>query len=65
MEFGSQLWAQLQKVRVTKDQGIQTPVKADGVNGIVIGDPPLDVGVPRPRPAGKPRRRLRDVLLGR
>lgn len=43
-EFRNPIWEQMQQIRVTRDNGIQTPVQADGENGIVIGNPP--VGVP-------------------
>lgn len=40
--FGSDLWKQMQKVRIDKDGTFRAPVTADGKEGIVIGDPPLD-----------------------
>jgi len=52
--FGSPLWRQLQQVKVTRNDGIQAPVTADGEHGIVIGDPPLDVGMGRPEGVRRP-----------
>lgn len=41
--FQNPLWEQIQKVRANGKDGIQMPVKANGTDGIVIGDPPLFV----------------------
>jgi hypothetical protein len=39
--WGSDLWKQLQQVKVTRDDGIKAPVSADGKDGIVVGRPGL------------------------
>ena len=44
--FENPLWKQIQKIKVTRDGGIEAPVKANGTDGIVIGDPPLFVTPP-------------------
>ncbi len=41
--FGNPLWAQMQKIKLTREGGLEAPVKADDTFGIVIGDPPLAV----------------------
>ncbi|WP_182920500.1 hypothetical protein [Nocardioides cavernaquae] len=46
--FENPLWTQLQKIKVTREGGIEAPVKANGTDGIVIGDPPLFVTPPAP-----------------
>lgn len=49
--FGSELWKQMQKVRIDRDGTFRAPVKANGKDGIVIGDPPLDpLGMRRASP---------------
>jgi hypothetical protein len=44
--FENPLWKQIQKIKVTREGGVQMPVKANGTDGIVIGDPPLFVTPP-------------------
>jgi hypothetical protein len=44
--FENPLWTQIQKIKVTRAGGIEAPVKANGTDGIVIGDPPLFVTPP-------------------
>jgi len=46
--FENPLWKQIQQIKVTREGGIQAPVKANGTDGIVIGDPPLFVTPPAP-----------------
>jgi hypothetical protein len=46
--FENPLWKQIQKIKVTPEGGVQMPVKANGTDGIVIGDPPLFVTPPVP-----------------
>jgi hypothetical protein len=46
--FENPLWTQLQQIKVTREGGVQAPVKANGTDGIVIGDPPLFVTPPAP-----------------
>ena len=49
--FGNPLWDQMKKVRIDRDGTLRVPIKANGKDGIVIGDPPL--GVP-PKVAKRP-----------
>ena len=35
--FGSDLWKNVSTVRVTRDEGVKAPVRADGEHGIVVG----------------------------
>lgn len=35
--FGEDLWKNIQSVRVTRDDGIQVPVRTDGEEGIRLG----------------------------
>lgn len=35
--FGSELWKNLQSVKVGKDGGMEAPVRANGREGIVVG----------------------------
>lgn len=51
--FENPLWTQLQKIKVTRDGGIEAPVKANGTDGIVVGDPPLFVTPPAPDSASR------------
>jgi hypothetical protein len=57
--FGNPLWDQMKKVRIDRDGTFRAPVKADGKDGIVIGDPPLGV------PPKEARRGLIGRLLAR
>lgn len=50
--FGSDLWKQMQKVRIEKDGTLRAPVKVTGEDGIVIGEPPLDPLAQRTRKPG-------------
>jgi hypothetical protein len=52
--FENPLWMQLQKIKVTREGGIEAPVKANGTDGIVIGDPPLFVAPPARDSAPRP-----------
>lgn len=40
--WGSSIWKQMQQVKVTREGGIQAPVRANGKDGIQVGNPPLD-----------------------
>jgi hypothetical protein len=51
--FENPLWKQIQQIKVTREGGIQAPVKANGTDGIVIGDPPLFVTPPAPESASR------------
>lgn len=35
--FGTDLWKNLQAVKLSKDGGLDAPVRADGTHGIVVG----------------------------
>ena len=35
--FGSDLWKNLQAVKLSKDGGLEAPVRANGKDGIVVG----------------------------
>lgn len=41
--FGAGLWKQAQQVRLQPDGTLEAPVQANGEDGIVVGDPPLQV----------------------
>ncbi len=41
--FPNPLWQQIQKIELKPDGTLTLPVKANGEDGIVIGDPPLFV----------------------
>lgn len=41
--FENPLWKQIQKIELTSDGTLKLPVKANGKDGIVMGDPPLFV----------------------
>lgn len=41
--FRNPIWEQMQKIKLTREGGLEAPVKANGKDGIVIGDPPLAV----------------------
>lgn len=49
--FENPIWKQIQKIELESDGTMTLPVKANGKDGVVIGDPPL--GVP-PRLEKKP-----------
>jgi len=36
-DFGSDLWKNLQAVKLSKDGGLEAPVRANGKDGIVVG----------------------------
>lgn len=58
--FGTDLWKQMQKVRIDRDGTYRAPVKANGRDGIVIGDPPLDpLGIRRSAPTPRLLHRLK------
>lgn len=40
---GNPMWEQTHKVRIDKDGTVRPPVKTNGKDGIVIGDPALAV----------------------
>jgi hypothetical protein len=52
--FGTPLWRQLQQVKVTRNDGIQAPVTADGEHGIVIGNPPIELTAAEPEGVRRP-----------
>ena len=39
--FGEDIYRQVRKVRIDRDGTFRAPVKADGKDGIVFGDPPI------------------------
>lgn len=44
--FENPLWQQIKKIELKSDGRLNLPVKANGTDGIVIGDPPLFVAPP-------------------
>ena len=50
--FGEDLYRQMQKVRIDKDGTFRAPIKANGTDGIVFGDPPLADARPDPAEPG-------------
>lgn len=53
--FGSSIWNDLQKVRVTKGK-VEAPVRADGTDGVQIGS--FELPNETPKPAGERKRGL-------
>lgn len=52
--FGNPLWKQVQKIELKADGTLTAPVKADGTDGIVIGEPPLGVPPKREKAVRRP-----------
>lgn len=41
--WGTGLWRQAQQVRIDRDGTLRAPVRANGKDGVRVGDPPFDV----------------------
>jgi hypothetical protein len=61
--FGEDLWRNVKSVRIDKDGTFHAPVRADGVDGIVVGVDAVEDLPPRPRT--KRRGVLRRILRRR
>lgn len=55
--FGSELWKNVQAVRLTSDGSLQAPVSVSGSEGIVVGVDALAEAEGAPAQEAAPRRR--------
>jgi hypothetical protein len=61
-EFRNPLLELMQQIKLTREGGLELPVKANGKDGIVVGDPPMFMTPPLPDAAPRQPGRLARLL---